>query len=908
MGFAQEMKDFTAAFKVGNDARNSWDKPTKSWAERKYETDEAERKKAEDASETAFTTRKASTNTPGSDYTSGSGALDTDGSPSTKDGTVASDNSDVENRFINTVKSAGLTNPYGLAAVAGTAKAESSFKPTAVAGTWSDPSESGVPGTSGGLMSWRDNRLNNMNNFVSKAGGNSPEAQAKFFVNEDPQLIEKLQSAKSTEEASKLMAQAWKYRGYDRDDHPENARRLDYTNKYYSRFAPKSAAALPTEGTEQTVFAAEGGLIEKPSEQDYAGPVPEGEWANTSRMPQMTPGSEPKGALPVDVKPAAQAPAEDTTSSDRAGSGGGYNPRQFLSPDVRNEAIDAGMRWIQEHFTGGSAIGQADPDRSKKMEAFARNTDVASPEDVKEADKAIDPKGELEPHLRSMARLNGAYEFYLKKGDPQKAAAVAASMMSYARKVAMSGGTQIQALIEKGNLAGAAKVASRVYEELPNGNKLDIKPTKDGKALEYKVFDVDGTPTDGGRMAIDQFMELATGLQNGTAWFQSMGYYGGQARSQQRGTGNRVNARANPNPRAPAAPKTTAAERTALAEKEAAAAADSATNGQIAGKAGALATNTPDLTPDRSNAPMNAGALPVELGTVGGVPTSGNMVQPREWDNKMPVEGETIPYNAGTGIQKVMPAEGQSPPGPEEQMASTMATNTERTKKAQALAGAVVQDRAFATADKAYKEKANRKNVRTTDSPSSRTETSASIESGFMGGATDKDGEPAKMPADKRVIVTSIAAKIMKGNEGIDPESAGRIVKDILEKGPAMKPDGSVGPRGGGDSVFLDSSSIRQLISAYGGKAQGVKDVDTELTPRTYKMPSPAASRREYSDDTVARGSAEVQRARSKNAAAAGKAIGEAFGNMARNTPQPSPAEPDRTRPVRPPGVFEPRK
>jgi hypothetical protein len=50
---------------------------------------------------------------------------------------------EVESKFIDTVKGAGLTNPVGLAAVAAYGRAESGFSPKNVGRTWNDPSASG---------------------------------------------------------------------------------------------------------------------------------------------------------------------------------------------------------------------------------------------------------------------------------------------------------------------------------------------------------------------------------------------------------------------------------------------------------------------------------------------------------------------------------------------------------------------------------------------------------------------------------------------------------------------------------------------------------------------------------------------------------------------------------------------
>jgi hypothetical protein len=133
--------------------------------------------------------------------------------------------------FINTVKAGGLTNPYALAAVASTGKAESGWSAANANRTWSDPSESGQPGTAGGIMSWRGPRYQ----ALAATGDLSPEGQARFFLQENPQLIQQLQGARSVEEAQGIINRAWAFAGYDRPG-GESARRLAYAKGYLPMF------------------------------------------------------------------------------------------------------------------------------------------------------------------------------------------------------------------------------------------------------------------------------------------------------------------------------------------------------------------------------------------------------------------------------------------------------------------------------------------------------------------------------------------------------------------------------------------------------------------------------------------------------------------------------------------------
>jgi hypothetical protein len=152
---------------------------------------------------------------------------------------TASGSGNIYEDFIGGVKAGGLTNPYGLAAVAATGQAESGWSPQNANRSWSDPSQSGQAGTAGGVMSWRNERLNNLYNFARQRGeqpGNiSARTQADFFLQENPGLIQSLNSATSAEDAQRLMNNAWKFAGYDQPG-GETARRMGLASSYLPRF------------------------------------------------------------------------------------------------------------------------------------------------------------------------------------------------------------------------------------------------------------------------------------------------------------------------------------------------------------------------------------------------------------------------------------------------------------------------------------------------------------------------------------------------------------------------------------------------------------------------------------------------------------------------------------------------
>lgn len=238
-----------------------------------------------------------------------------------------SNNGSTFSPFIDTVKAGGLTNPYGLAAVAATGRAESGWSPKKAGGSWADPSESGQQGTSGGVMSWRADRLQNLRNYAASKGedGNgSPQTQAEYFMKEDPQLVAKLNSAKSPEEAADLMAGAWRFAGYNRQG-GEAARRRGYASAYAPTFAGQGqevASLDPSAGMAPAAAAIE----HQAPASGYVDP--------TVSAPNFNPTAPNPGSLPTGD---TAAMGSQTLPSPTMGAG--MQPQAFLPPQQPGNAL-----------------------------------------------------------------------------------------------------------------------------------------------------------------------------------------------------------------------------------------------------------------------------------------------------------------------------------------------------------------------------------------------------------------------------------------------------------------------------------------------------------------------------------------------------------------------------------------
>ena len=168
-------------------------------------------------------------------------------SPATTTAVAPGTANDIQNQFLDTVKGGydvggqklAVTNPYGLAAIAATGKAESGWSPQNAGSTWNDGKNN-----AGGIMSWNGPRLANLQKFAGGTNG-TPQQQGQFFLQENPQLISALNNAKSVTEAQNIMNNAWAFKGYNEPGNANAAHRLALANGYLPQFAQAGASTAP---------------------------------------------------------------------------------------------------------------------------------------------------------------------------------------------------------------------------------------------------------------------------------------------------------------------------------------------------------------------------------------------------------------------------------------------------------------------------------------------------------------------------------------------------------------------------------------------------------------------------------------------------------------------------------------
>jgi hypothetical protein len=169
-------------------------------------------------------------------------------------------------------------------------------------------------------------------------------AQAKFTLTENPALIQSLQNAKSPQEPNALMADAWKFAGYNRPG-SENAARLATTQAYANSFA--GGQSLPG------VSSPRGGSMGSTAQQGgfgLGGVVGQG----AAMLGQASPTP---GVAALSAQPLAVAPPPTAFSTDPAA------PPQEASPyaEIGNALKSiAGGQQKQGQKGGGGMPGAPD--------------------------------------------------------------------------------------------------------------------------------------------------------------------------------------------------------------------------------------------------------------------------------------------------------------------------------------------------------------------------------------------------------------------------------------------------------------------------------------------------------------------------------------------------------------------
>ena len=477
------------------------------------------------------------------------------------------------------------------------------------------------------------------------------------------------------------------------------------------------------------------------------------------------------------------AAGEARQQSDGAQFYGSESPTQFLMNEAAangpGDAVRAGMGWIQRAFgfdAGAVNPGPSDLRRQERLRAFATNAEAPTMEEVRQIDRTIDPDGKLQPHQRSLARLYGMYRYWEDRGEPEKAAKTAGAMLLHVKRNAQIYGADILDRLQRGDAQGAAKAAEAGYAQHPDGKRVEVKPDKGG--FQFRMFDDNGEITQEGKLTVNEMMRVATGLQDGTQWFQSMGFLASQQGRQARGAQGGRGQPSERSPRAPAPPRLSEGERREQADQQR------------------------RTTADQQRAAAVDTAAKRQMESV----------------------DQQADMASGEGIR-------------------ARAANRQAIQSSADQVKQLQQN--VSRADEEFRRAVPRANVPKADQDEVRTGASA-----VFGTAADgkKEADPfGKVPEAQRsavaTVVSRAAARAVMAGSGLTSDAAGRIVAEIIAKGPEFRADGTVAPRGDGRGVgvYLDRQSLEDIARLRKGQPSAPQQPAQQTAPRPAQRSGAAA-------------------------------------------------------------------
>jgi hypothetical protein len=205
-----------------------------------------------------------------------------------------------------------------------------------------------------------------------------------------------------------------------------------------------------------------------------------------------------------------------------------------VSPRHAGEAISAGFTFLQGIFGLKQGAIPGTGANRRGIEGYAKNVGAASPEEVAAGLQRVDPKGVMPEDARMMALMNEGYKFYMERGEPDKAMKYAAGLLMHTKAAVQKAGYFAQAALENGDVEGAAKAVAKGHSKLIDGQSMKIEGVQ-GNAVAYAMVDDQGNLTHRGKATADQVMQIALGMQNGSAWLDQIQQFVTKSRSAKAG-------------------------------------------------------------------------------------------------------------------------------------------------------------------------------------------------------------------------------------------------------------------------------------------------------------------------------------------------------------------------------------
>lgn len=247
----------------------------------------------------------------------------------------------------------------------------------------------------------------------------------------------------------------------------------------------------PEEDTTQ--FAAEGGKIEDPKELERVTDAARAIGSQNSAIgaiermhKQRAKGYAEGGMVDEDDDPNDEDDTMPDTASSTQGSTQGYGG---FAVEAGRDAVNAALQYGKKYYgLNQPQTATPDPQRGQRIMAYLGGKGAPPPALMQQVYDKIDPKRQMTEGVRNMAAYSALWQFYMKKGQPDKAQKAVLGILQQNRVNAMHYAALSKAALEGGNLDGAAQFAAKAYANVPTGKDVKIEKDQNGQ-LVYTATD-----------------------------------------------------------------------------------------------------------------------------------------------------------------------------------------------------------------------------------------------------------------------------------------------------------------------------------------------------------------------------------------------------------------------------------
>lgn len=282
--------------------------------------------------------------------------------------------------------------------------------------------------------------------------------------------------------------------------------------------APRYVTDMVDDDEEQASYT--GGRIRPAKAYAQGGPVraftdDEMDAEDQADYEMPSPQDQPEGALP------------EPNAAPRSG---GETNQPSGSETVLGAMLHGGLTFIQHAFglneANAAENSQAIPstrNRDLGREMFQKGYGAADPKMVAELYKQVDPQGQLDDRIRTIAGLYAGYNEKMKQGDLDGANKFLASMLMYSQQTAAEYGSRAEDALKSGNFTAGKDLLLKAYDSTPDAHSVDVPkfdPKTGSGVLEQK--DAKGNVTFSTPFTAQNLFDAATGMKSGRLYWDSL--------------------------------------------------------------------------------------------------------------------------------------------------------------------------------------------------------------------------------------------------------------------------------------------------------------------------------------------------------------------------------------------------